>query len=123
MSEMLTAMGELADAMEESCGETVTFSRSDDGAQLSITAVRGRNTHERWSMADGRAILEEEPQDWLVKPSALDFGAGEYTPRKGDRFEDAAGRVYECLPRSDEPAVRFSGSYPTMLRVRTIRVT
>jgi hypothetical protein len=118
---MSDAQAELAEAMEESCGEEVTYTVGETGAEMTLTAVRGRNTHERFALADGRAALDQQPMDWLIRPAAIDFGAGPHTPTKGDRITTADGEVYEVLHRSDEPGVRRSGSHPTMWRLRTVR--
>jgi hypothetical protein len=114
------AFAHLADVMETHVGEAVTYRRrgKDD---LSITAVRGRNQPQALAIADGRAELTTVPQDWLVKPAAIDFGAGPVDPQDGDRIIDAAGAVYEVKPRDGEPSWRRSDPYGNLLRLRTTR--
>jgi hypothetical protein len=117
------AFASLAADLEANAGETVVYTRSLDGAVVVLAAaVRGRNTPQRQAMADGRVNFEEEPQDWLVRAAALDYGPGPFEPARGDRLQDGQGRVYELAPRDGEPAWRPSDPYGVILRLRTVRV-
>lgn len=117
----------LAEDRERFDGEPVTYTIGETGATILIGtvdeatgvvtggAVRGRSSHERFAIADGRVAFEEVPQDWLIRPERLEG----HTPTRGDRIEDAAGYVYEATPRSDEPAVRWVDRRQ-MWRIRTV---
>jgi hypothetical protein len=114
------AFAHLADVLETHVGEAVTYRRRGK-EDLTVTAVRGRNQPQALAIADGRAELTTVPQDWLVKPAAIDFGAGAVDPQDGDRIIDAAGAVYEVKPRDGEPGARRSDPYGNLLRLRTTR--
>lgn len=101
-------------------GEPVTYRRRGK-ADIPVTAVRGRAVHQAFAIADGRANLTAVPQDWLILPAQIDFGAGAVDPQDGDRIETAAGEVYEVGPRDGEPAWRKADEYGKMLRLRTVR--
>lgn len=122
MSTLSDGLASLADDLTAQAGELVTYTRTGNGIQVLVTACRGRNTPQRQALADGRVDLTQEPQDWLVKPAALDYGAGPFLPARGDRIQDAKGRVYELLPRDGENEWRPSDAFAAMLRLRTIRV-
>jgi hypothetical protein len=117
---LAAALSHLADVMETHEGEAVTYRRRGK-ADIAITAARGRNQPQSAALADGRAELTVTPQDWLVKPAAINFGAGAVDPADGDRIIDAAGAVYELKPRDGEPSWRKSDPYGNLLRLRTTR--
>lgn len=109
----------LAETLEATSGEPASLTR--DGATVNITVVFGRVTPERYALADGRAQLEVEPADFLIRPAQYDFGSGPVEPERGDRVT-VNGRIYEASPRDGEPCWRPDNQFRTMLRVRTIRV-
>jgi len=113
----------LADDLALHAGEPVTYTRGDNGVSFTIAgAVRERATPQRQALADGRVDFTERPQDWCVRPQDLDYGAGPFEPARGDRITDAAGRVYELIPRDGEPEARPSDPYGKLWRLRTVRV-
>lgn len=101
--------------------ELVTYKRRGKTDITDMVAVRGRNQPQSAALADGRADLTVTPQDWLVKPAAIDFGDGAADPADGDRIVDADGAVYELKPRDGEPSWRKSDPFGNMLRLRTTR--
>lgn len=100
--------------------ELVTYRRKGKADITNMVITRGRVTHESMAIADGRANLEAVPQDWLVRPAAINFGAGAVEPEDGDWIIDATGAVYELAPRSSEPSHRLV-DLGTMWRLRTVR--
>ena len=124
----------LADVLTREEGVPATYARTT-GAEtitLSITVVPGRVRPERFALADGRANLDVEPADFMVRAEDLDFGAGPVEPQTGDRIT-VAGRTYEALPRDGELEKRPPGQFDyttaggaavrcPMWRVRCIRV-
>lgn len=114
-------------------GMPAVYTRAGAGS-IPVTVVAGRMRPERQAIADGRANLEIEPADFLVRAGDIDFGAGPVEPRTGDRVTLAGGRVYELMPRDGEPSFRALGQHPLrdaagsvvargpMYRLRTIRV-
>lgn len=115
-----SALAHLATVLETEEGESVTYKRRGK-TDITVTAVRGRNQPQSAALADGRADLTVTPQDWLVKPAAIDFGDGAADPADGDRIVDAAGAVYELKPRDGEPSWRRSDPFGRLLRLRTTR--
>jgi len=112
----------LAEQQEENNPTTITYRRDSLDAEITIDCVAGRVTSERWALADGRANLNVEPADFLIRPSRLDFGDGPTDPARGDRIT-VGSRVYEVVDRDGEPCFRWDSQYRTMLRVRAIRVS
>lgn len=109
----------LAQTLESSAGESVTYVRG--ATSIAITASYGRRVPSRAAVMNGAVNLEVEPMDFLIRPSAIDFGAGAVDPARGDRITLATGEVFEVAPRDGEPAWRLSDPFGHMLRIRTIR--
>ena len=112
----------LAEQQEEHNATAIVYRRESLSAEVSIDCLAGRVTHERIALADGRANLNAEPADFLIRPERIDFGGGPVVPLRGDRIT-VGSRVYEVIDRDGEPCYRPDSQYRAMYRVRTIRVT
>lgn len=114
-------LASLADDLAEHNSEPVVYTIGATGGTIIVEkAIRGRSTHERFAIADGRVSFEEVPQDWLIRPADLAIGGVPHEPTRGDRIEDASGNVYQVEPRSEEPGVRRSDPFQHLWRIRTV---
>lgn len=115
MSIFAEAAAELADALADEAGESITYARG--AAALSLAAVCG-SSHETMVDQAGN-MLAVRHRDWIIKRAALTIGE----PRVGDRITRADGTVWEVCPTSDQRGFRDSDNHGVAWRVHTKRVT
>jgi len=122
------ALDLMHDAVAETSGHSVTYTRPDVGNCTIYDVVIGKEQVQQLHELDD-LVTESDQVDFLIKPASIDFGTGPVEPAAGDQIQltlTVAGssttiRFIVQPSNAGEPVFRPSDPHYTRYRVHTKR--